>query len=316
MGCVEGDAWTHELAGGELSPRDALWVNILRADVGLGRGDHRQMFAAAAMAAQLAAHIPDDPEGACLAAYYAALGHLTDASQSRGPLEAALGLARQSGDPRLVTLIEVFLAVADLAAGHHDRVHVAVTRLERLASEDGYDRFVANWSGWMLALAERDAVAARRWMTRQHDFLDGTGIVENWLSSLSTAMCEVIEGKAAQAPLAHALVLADREGYKADADCVLVLAFAEIVAGRFETAAELIGTAMHGRFNATAHYVLYRAVLERVLRTQLDEETMSEAMDRGRGRTPADALAEHGVTRTGDFGSAASAPELRAEPAE
>src|SRR5690606_32507139 len=115
----------------------------------------------------------------------------------------------------------------------------------------------------MLALAERDGVAAQHWMAVQQDFLDRTGIVEIWLSSLSRAMCDVIDGGDVRDRLARTLDLADREGYHADADCVLVLAYAEICASRFEAAAELIATALHGRFNATANYVLYRAVIDR-----------------------------------------------------
>ena len=45
--------------------------------------------------------------------------------------------------------MEPFLAVADLAAGQHDKVRAAVTRLDEAASTDGYDRFILNWTGWM-----------------------------------------------------------------------------------------------------------------------------------------------------------------------
>jgi hypothetical protein len=78
---------------------------------------------------------------------------------------------------------------------------------------------------------------------------------------------------------------------------MLVLAYAEICSGRFGPAAELIGTAMHGRFNATALYVLYRAVLDPLLRQQLDTDAITEAMLRGRARTAAAALAEYGIMR-------------------
>ena len=114
-------------------------------------------------------------------------------------------------------------------------------------------------------------------------------------------MCDVIDGGDARTRLAHTLALADREGYRADADCLLVVAYAETVAGRYEAAAELIGTAMHARFNATAHHVLYRAVLDRALRQHLDTGPMADAMARGRGRTPTDALADHGITRAAGF---------------
>jgi hypothetical protein len=149
----------------------------------------------------------------------------------------------------------------------------------------------------MLGLAQRDAVVARHWMGRQQEYLDRTGIVETWITSFSTAMCDAIDGSDVRTVLARTLALADREGYHADADCVLVLAYAEICVHRFEVAAELIGTAMHDRFNATAHYVLYRAVLDRALRQELDAGTMTDAMARGRTRTASEALAEYDITR-------------------
>lgn len=299
MGCAEGDAWIHDLLALDLSPHDQLWVQILRADLGQGRGDHRQMFSAASSAEDLVDRT-DDPAGACLAAHYGALAHLTDADHAKGRLTAALDLAHQSDDDRLIALIEAFLAVADLAGGQHDQVRAALTRLDRATSEDGYDRFIVNWAGWMLGLVERDAAAARRWMSLQQDYLDRTGIVETWITLLSTAMCDVIGGSDVRATLARTLALADREGYHADADCVLVLAYAEMCANRFDAAAELIGTAMHGRFNATAHYLLYRVVLDQSLRQRLDAGVMTDAMARGRARTAAEALAEYGTSRPGN----------------
>jgi hypothetical protein len=295
LGCAEGDNWIDDLEDLELTSRDQLWVHILRADVGQGRGDHRQMFSVAPATA--VGDPIDDPAGVCIAAHYGALAHLTDVQHAKGRLAAVLDLAHRSGDPRLVTLMEGFFAVADLAAGHYDQVRAALTKLDRVASDDGYDRFILHWAGWMLALAEQDAVAARYWMGLQQEYLDRTGIVETWITSFSTAMCDVIDGGDVGAALSRTLALADREGYHADADCVLVLAYAEMCANRFEVAAELIGTAMHDRFNATAHYVLYRAVLDRALHEELDAGPMTDAMARGRTRTSAEALAEYGITR-------------------
>ena len=300
MGCAEGDALTDELLALELSPRDELWAQILRADVGMGRGDHRQMFSAASSALGLVER-SDDLTGACLASLYGALAHLTDPDHANRRLAVALDLAHRSGDPRLVTLAEAFLAVADLTGGRDDRVRAAVTRLDRMASDDGYDRFIVHWAGWMLGLAERDAMAARHWMSVQQDYLDRTGIVETWITSFSTAMCDVIDGGDVRTTLGRTLALADREGYQADADCVLVLAYAEMCADRFDAAAELIGTAVHSRFNATAHYVLYRAVLDRMLRQRLDDEVMDDAIARGRGRSAAEALAGYGITGAPGF---------------
>jgi len=294
VGVAEGDSWVGELLGLQLSPHDQLWVTILRADVGQGRGDHRQMFEAAASAEGLVDRA-GDPAGTCLAAHYAALAHFTDPEAARARMSAALEVAHESGDARLGTLVEAFVAVADLAMGKHERVRSAVGRLERGASEDGYDSFILHWAGWMLGLAERDAVSARRWMGLQQDYLDRTGIVETWITSFSTAMCDVIDGMDVGGALARTLTLAEREGFHAAADCVLVLAYAALCDDRPEAAAELIGTAVRGRFNSTAHYVLYRAVLDPALRQQLDDAVVSEAMARGRTRDAAEALADHGI---------------------
>ena len=296
IGCAEGDAWIDELQNLKLTSRDQLWLHILRADVGQGRGDHRQMVGAASSATGLG-DVADDPAGVCLAGLYGALVHLTDDDRARVSLAGALDLAHRSDDPRLVTLIEAFLAVTDLLAGQHELVHSAVTRIEPSASEDGYDRYIIHWAGWMLGLAERDAALARYWMGQQHKYLDRTGIVESWLTWFSTAMCDVIDGTDVRMLLARALALASREGYHAEADCVLVLAYAEMCANHFEVAAELIGTAMHHRFNTPAHYPLYRAVIDRRLREKLGDGAMNAALARGRARTAAGALAEYGIAR-------------------
>jgi hypothetical protein len=116
-------------------------------------------------------------------------------------------------------------------------------------------------------------------------------------------MCDAIDGRDLATMLSHTLALADREGYQADADCVLVLAYAQMCAGRFDAAAELIGTAVRGRFNATANYALYVAVFDRALREQLDAEHIAEAMARGRADNAAGALAAHGIGRRPSVGT-------------
>jgi predicted ATPase/DNA-binding winged helix-turn-helix (wHTH) protein len=295
LACAEAEA-IDSLLGLELSPRDTMWVHILRADVGQGRGDQSRLSGAAESARDLIGRT-DDPAGACLAAFYAAVGHLTDPHQARHRLGPARDLARQSGDPRLTVMIGVFHAVADLAAGRHDEVRTAVTGLAATASADGYDRYLLHWAGWMLGLAEQDARGARYWMSRQQDYLDRTGIVETWITSFSTAMCDAVDGGDVRTALARTLALADREGYRADPDCLLVLAYAELCAGRFEAAAELMGAAVQGRFNATAHDVLYRTVLAGPLRRRLDPGRIAAAMQRGRARTPAEGLAAFGIGR-------------------
>jgi hypothetical protein len=232
-----------------------------------------------------------------LIAHYAGLAHLTDTEHSLDELENALELGRLAGDPRLPTLFSAFMTVPALVAGGRDQVRAALPRLDGAASEDGYDRYIVHWVGWLLGLAERDSVLARHWMARQQEFLIRTGIVETWISSFSTAMCDAIDGVDVQTELSRTLALADREGFAAEADCVLVLGYAQLCAGRLERAAELIGTALHGRFNATAHYVLYRVVLESVLRRELDKSILAAAVDRGRTRTVQAVLTEYGITR-------------------
>jgi hypothetical protein len=302
IGCVEGDTWVRRLVALDLTPRDRLWVQILRADVGQGRGDHRQMFGAGASAEALAGR-SEDPAADCLAAHYGALAHLTAPEEAQDRLTAALALAHASGDARLTALIEAFGAVADLAAAQHERARATLAGLHGSTSEDGYDDFIFNWTAWMLALTEMDAAAARGWISRQYDFLDRTGIVETWLTSFSTAMCDAIDGRDVTTMLGHTLALADREGYQADADCVLVLAYADMCAGRFDLAAELVGTAVRGRFNATANYPLYQVVFDRALRERLDADRIAEAMARGRKATAADALVAHGIGRRARVGT-------------
>jgi len=296
IGCAEGDSWIAELSRLDLAPEDQLWLHILRSDVGQGRGDPVQMFAAPAEEGGLMDG--DDPAGSCLISHYWALARLTDPDSARPRFHRALELARRSGDTRLVTLVETFLSVADIGAGDDDAAREAHARLAGQVSEDGYDNFILNWAGWMLGLAERDAGSARRWISRQHDYLDRTGIVETWITSFSTAMCDVAEGADVAPQLRHTLDLADREGYRADADCVLVLAYAAICADEPGEAAELAGTATHGRINATAHYALYTTVLDRALRRRLDPGALAAAAARGRARTPAEVLAGHGITRS------------------
>ena len=100
-----------------------------------------------------------------------------------------------------------------------------------------------------------------------------------------------------QGHLGRTLALADREGYRADADCLLALAYAEVCAGRFDTALELAAAATQHGFNATAHYVLYRAVLDHALRRHLDETEFRAAVERGLRLSASEALAAQGIAR-------------------
>jgi hypothetical protein len=126
-------------------------------------------------------------------------------------------------------------------------------------------------------------------MDAQQDFLDRTGIMETWLTVFSATMTQVVSGGDYRHQLRRTLALADREGYQAEADCVLILAYAEVCAGRFEAAAELMGTAVASRFN-TAHYMFYRVVLNQRIRRHLEPAAARAAIERGRRQSAAEVL--------------------------
>lgn len=293
VGCTEGREWVDRLHACPADARNRLWVHILDADIALGVGDSSGMKAAADEASTLASSA-GDVVAACLAELYAALSVFSDPEHIRTRLDAPMQLARQSGEGRLVNLVRGFLAAASLAAADHDEARTVVETLDRNASENGYDRFITHWVGWLLATAERDPESTRRWMDAQQAFLDRSGI-ETWLSALSATMTQAVSGGDFREHLSRTLALADREGYRAQADCVLALAYAEVCAGRYEPAAELMGTAVANRFNTTAHYVFYRVVLDQLVRHHLEPHLMSAALDRGRTRSAADVLADYGI---------------------
>jgi hypothetical protein len=294
MGCTEGVGWVDALAQVELEPRDVRWMHLLRADVGQGVGDHRMLFEAAA-AARSVGDALDDRAARCLAAHFDSLAVVTDPAAAAVSVQAALALAVQTGDVRLATLMEAFQAVAELASGSIDGARRRIERLDRVTSPDGYDRFIVNWVGWMVGLAERDGASARRWMSKQQDLLDGSGIRETWITVFSGLVTDMLAGGDPSGPLRRAHALAEREGYRADGDCTLALAYAAICDERFVEAAELVGTARRARFNATAHYVLYRTVVDPALRSRLDPATLEAAAARGATRAAADVLQAYGI---------------------
>lgn len=296
LGYTEGSLWVDALRSSDLDDRNDLWTRILRIDIGLGRGDFGEM-SDATLSAESLVGTTDDVAAACLVALYRAITQIAEPHSAGASLMRATELAEMSGQSRLGTVVDAFRAAADLAAEDYDSARERLEELDQTASDDGYDRFITHWVGWTLALIERDPTAATRWMDSQQDFLDRTEVVETWLTSFSAAMTQVIAGGNVHDHLRRALALADREGYRAEADCVLVLAYAEMCADRFDVAAELMGTAIRGRFNTTAHYVLYRLVLDRSIRKHLNKRELGEAIARGRERTAAEALAAHGISR-------------------
>ena len=290
IGCTEGVLWVDQLLQREHPPADLIWVLILQADLGQGIGDFNRLLAAATRAGEI--DDGSDAAATCIVAHYASIVHLTDPPVARDHFRHALSIAP---DQRLANLMDAFLVVPEVPSGGSDEINRRIEMMHDSVSADGYDRFILNWVGWLLGLARRDADAARRWIDRQHAFLERTGIVETWISSLSAALAQAVDGSDVRNPVARALALADREGYRAEADGVLALAFSEACRGDGRAAAELLGTAIRGRFNNTAHYVLYRAVVEPSVRRLVDGTAFAEAVERGRHRTAAEALAGYGI---------------------
>jgi hypothetical protein len=244
--------------------------------------------------AAAAARVDDgtDPEATRVAAHYASLMHLTGDASARERLSDVLAMA---GETRLRNMMEAFLVAADLADGSAADIDARVERLRQEASADGYDRFILHWAAWMHGLVRGDAGFARRWMDLQQEFLDRTGIVETWITTFSSAMTDAVDGSDVREQLARALALADREGYRAEGDCALALAYSEACRGDGPAAAELLGTAVQSRFNSTAHYVLYRLVVEPVVRAAVPPAELGAALERGQRRSAAEALAQHGI---------------------
>jgi predicted ATPase/DNA-binding winged helix-turn-helix (wHTH) protein len=290
IGCTEGQRWMGELLDRELAPADRIWALILQADIGQGIGDFGQVLTAA----EEAWDVDDrsDAAATCIVAHYRALAHLTDPARCRDALTPVLAMA---ADTRLLSLVQAFLAVPEIAGGAGDDLLDHLERLHDETSEDGYDRYILNWVGWLFGLARRQADVARLWMGRQHAFLARTGFGQTWLTSLSNALTESVEGSDVRELMAGALALADREGYRAEGDGALALAYSEACRGEAMAAAELLGTATRSRFNSTAHYVLYRVVVEPVVRRQLEPAEFEAALERGGRRTAEEALAASGI---------------------
>jgi hypothetical protein len=262
----------------------------LRADVAQGDGDFLTMIGSAQESAGLAAD--RDPDAEALARHFVALQHLLDPARAD---EALAGVQAISTDERLSTLLGAFAVVAHAGRTPLDELSRRVDDLERRCSDDGYERFILNWAMWLHGLALRDPYWARRGIDQQYEYLDATGLAETWLTSYSRALTEMIDGVSGRRPLAAALVIAHREGYRIEGDCLLALAYAEACRGEAATAAELLGLARTCGFNATAHHVLHGVVVDPIVRHTLTPAEYADATTRGKSR-PVDAtLVDYGI---------------------
>lgn len=301
VGCTEGATWLTALEDQDLDAEDRRWARILQADLGQGVGDFGAMIAAAE--AVLRADDGADSAARTIAAHYRSLVYVTDPVLGRPAVEEVLAGAE---DQRLADLLRAFLVVADLAVlatgGDVDLDDIArrLARLDADTSEDGYERFILHWVGWMVGLARQDSAMARQWFGRQRVYLDRTGMGDTWITSFSSALSEAVDGDDISVDLRRAHDLADREGYRVEGDCLLALAYSRVCQGDAVQAAELLGTSIAGRFNATAHFVLYLVVIDPLIRRALTAEAFAAAVSRGRGQVPVEVLGGFGIGRVAE----------------
>jgi hypothetical protein len=186
--------------------------------------------------------------------------------------------------------------VALLVAGRRENLDGEVHALLAGDDEYGYDRYIGNWACWLVALSDRDGPALRSIMDTQLAGLRSTGLAENWLTMFSEALTSIGEGGDYHAQLDSARRRAESEGRRADADCVLALAYAAACDGEAALAAELLGACGGALFRDTANYLTLVIIRDSVVRPLLDEETMHEATIRGAGQRLSAILAEHGLS--------------------
>jgi hypothetical protein len=200
---------------------------------------------------------------------------------------------RDLGEPRLELVARGFAVAARLAGGRRDGVD---EELAELTGGEGreYDRYICLWAAWLTALADLDGARLRTLMDAQLHNLRSSGIGGNWLTMFCEALTLAGGGQDYLGQLRAARDRAESEGRRADADCVLALAYAAACEGEAVRAAELVGAC--GRlFRDTANYFVLVVVRELVVRPLLEEDEFESALERGRGRPMADLLAEHGL---------------------
>jgi predicted ATPase/DNA-binding CsgD family transcriptional regulator len=290
VGCAEGHRWVEAFAGHELDPRTGAWVALLRSDIAQGDGDFSTMIHSAQESADLAAGC--DSEAEALARQFLMLQHLLDPAGADRAITEVLEI---SPDERLANLLHAFAMVAHAGRTSLADLDRQVTELDARCSADGYDRFILNWATWLHGLALRDPYWGQRGIGEQYEYLHTTGLAETWLTSFSRAVTEMIDGVSGRPQLAHALGIANREGYRIEGDCMLALAYSEACRGEPRIAAELLGLARTCRFNATAHHVLHGVVVEPILRNGLDAADYDDAIARGKTLSIDTTLDEYGI---------------------
>ena len=291
---AEGQRWVASLLEHDLTPRDRLWTQILAADVHLGSGDARMMRDAAGSALALSAEVDDEGAGV-IASIYDAMVHLDSPGRAVERLEEAARRGRGAGEPGLERLARGYRIVALRMLGHSTGL-----REEGLALTDGtpdrdYARYLCHWAASLVALVDRDGSWLGHLMDQQRDDLSTTALHENWLTLYWGALALVAQGEDCRPLLRRARDRALAEGRAAEADCVLLLAYAAACSNEWERAAELLGAAEGELLHDTAGFIHQSLLREQLVRPQLEPDRFKELLHRGRRLRLSAVLEEWGL---------------------
>jgi hypothetical protein len=132
-------------------------------------------------------------------------------------------------------------------------------------------------------------------MDRQAANIRTSGLDDNWVQVFCDALARIADGAEYLPHLRQARRRAEAEGRRADADCVLALAYAAAHRGEPVLAAELLGACGGGLFHDTANFLHHMIIRDRVVRPLLDARTFEAALTAGRDRSIAKILAEQGL---------------------
>ena len=121
----------------------------------------------------------------------------------------------------------------------------------------------------------------RRLIDTQLADVRASGQPENWLITFSDALALIGEGADYLPELRLARRRAEAEGRRADADCVLALAYAAACEDAGSRSAELLGAIQGALFHDTASFIHHAMLRDQVVRPRLAPEVLAAAGARG-----------------------------------
>ena len=290
---TEGRRWVDRLLACDLSASDRLWTLVLAADVGLGSGDPRLMRDAAAEAAVLAERL-DDVGATVVTGVYGAMARLVTPARALARLDGLVAQARAADEPGLERLASAFRVVALRMLGTTDGLDEEIRHLLESSGSE-YDRYICIWVASLVALVDRDGPRLRELMDAQLVDLMGTGLRENWLTMYWGALSRIGTGDEYLLQLSRARQRAEQEGRRADADCVLALAYAAACREEWEHAAELAGAAGAALTRDTAGFLHHVLIRDQLVRPRLQPGTFESALARGAALDLRVVLEKHGL---------------------